>query len=129
MKKVIAILIILLAVSCKNSTKTEVNSFKKLTDLVDGYAENTLQNGNINSIALAIYRNGKVYKNYFGEIDKGKNNIPNDNTLYEIASITKVFTGSLAAKAVLENKINLDDDIRKYLEENYDNYKVENTRA
>ena len=127
MKKVIAILIILLAVSCKNSTKTEVNSFKKLTDLVDQHAESTLQKGNINSIALAIYRNGKVYKNYFGEIDKGKNNTPNDNTLYEIASITKVFTGSLAAKAVLENKINLDDDIRKYLEGNYDNLEFENT--
>ena len=124
MKKLL--LLIIIFISCKPEVKTDKKPFQKLSNLIDNYAENTLKKGNINSIALAIYRNGEVYHNYYGEVDKGKNNTPNNNTLYEIASITKVFTGTLTAKAVLENKINLHDDIRKYLDGNYSNLEFEN---
>tara|TARA_R110000850_G_scaffold18580_4_gene56876 strand:+ start:10115 stop:10345 length:231 start_codon:yes stop_codon:yes gene_type:complete len=68
---------------------------------------------------LAVYSDGKFYHNYYGELDKNSNNPPNDKTLYEIASVSKVFAGSLAAKADLENKLTLDDDIRKYLVDEY----------
>ncbi|WP_333662880.1 serine hydrolase [Chishuiella changwenlii] len=95
--------------------------FNKLTNLIDQYAENEIKKGNINSIALAIYKNGEIFHNYYGEIDKNNQNKPNDNTLYEIASISKVFVGSLAAKAVLEKRIKLDDDIRMYMVEKYPN--------
>ncbi|PQJ80100.1 serine hydrolase domain-containing protein [Polaribacter porphyrae] len=124
MKKIVLILILI--ISCKSKKEAEIKPFQQLSSLVDNYAENTLQKENINSIALAIYRNGEVYYNFYGELDKGKKNTPNNNTLYEIASITKVFTGSLAAKAVLENKIRLEDDIRKYLEGDYSNLEFEN---
>jgi len=107
--------------------KSEKKSFEKLTHLINQYAENEIQKGNINSIALAIYRNGTVFHNYYGEIDKNSHNKPNDNTLYEIASISKVFVGSLTAKAVLEKKIRLDDDIRIYLAGEYRNLQYENT--
>lgn len=101
--------------------------FDKLSNLINQYAENEIQKGNINSIALAIYRNGEVFHNYYGEIDKNSGDKPNDNTLYEIASISKVFVGSLTAKAVLEGKIKLDDDIRMYLKGEYQNLEYENT--
>lgn len=107
--------------------KAEEKPFDKLTHLINEYAENEIEKGNIHSIALAIYRNGEVFHNYYGEIDKNSHNRPNDNTLYEIASISKVFVGSLAAKAVLEKKIKLDDDIRIYLIGKYQNLEYENT--
>ncbi|PWN66113.1 serine hydrolase [Chryseobacterium oncorhynchi] len=113
--------------SIEKKGQTEDYSFKNLSSIVDQYAGNTLKKGNINSLAIAIYKDGKVYQQYYGEIDKNSNNKPNDNTLYEIASISKAFAGSLAAKAVLEKKITLDDDIRKYLKGDYPNLQFENT--
>jgi CubicO group peptidase (beta-lactamase class C family)/Tfp pilus assembly protein PilF len=111
----------------ENKDKSETKAFKKLTDLINQYAENEIEKGNIHSIALAIYKDGAVFHNYYGEIDRNSKNKPNDRTLYEIASISKVFAGSLAAKAVLENKIKTDDDIRMYLPAAYPNLEYQNT--
>ncbi|WP_333662479.1 serine hydrolase domain-containing protein [Chishuiella changwenlii] len=55
-----------------------------------------------------------------------KKNKPNDSTLYELASVTKTFTGYITAKAVLDKKINLDDDIRIYLNEPFPNLEFQN---
>ncbi|WP_228438707.1 serine hydrolase domain-containing protein [Chryseobacterium pennae] len=107
--------------------KPKTKNFSKLTNLINQYAENEIKKGNINSIALAIYKNGAVFQNYYGEIDKDHKNKPNDNTLYEIASISKVFVGSLAAKAVIEKRIRLDDDIRIYMVEAYPNLEYQGT--
>ena len=127
MKKLILLITAIIILSCKSEIKTEPKPFDQLSSLIDNYAKESLNNGNINSIALAIYRDGKYYHNYYGAIDKGAQNPPNDSTHYEIASITKVFAGSLAAKAVLEKKIDLDDDIRIYLDGDYSNLEYENT--
>ncbi|NJN34345.1 MAG: beta-lactamase family protein [Saprospiraceae bacterium] len=51
--------------------------------------------------------------------------MPNNNTLYEIGSITKTFTGLLLAQAVFEKKIDLMADIRQYLPEKYPNLTFE----
>ncbi len=107
--------------------KAKEEPFEKLSHLINEYAENEINKGNINSIALAIYRNGEVFHNYYGEIDKNSHTKPDDKTLYEIASISKVFVGSLVAKAVLEGKVKLDNDIRIYLTGEYKNLEFENT--
>lgn len=127
MKKIIVVLVSLLIVSCQSDKKIEEKPFDTLTSLIDQYATETLKSGSINSIALAVYKDGEIYHNYFGEIDKNAKNLPNDDTLFEIASISKTFAGSLAAKAVLEKKIALEDDIRKYLKDDYPNLAYENT--
>jgi D-alanyl-D-alanine-carboxypeptidase/D-alanyl-D-alanine-endopeptidase len=41
--------------------------------------------------------------------------LPNENTIYEIGSITKVFTSLLLADMVLKKQVNLEDPISKYL--------------
>lgn len=96
-------------------------SFKVLRDKVDNLAKNTLEQGNINSLAIAIYSDGFVYQQYYGALDLNGKTLADCNTLYEIASISKVFLGSLTAKAVLEGKIKLTDDIRSYLGPDYTN--------
>lgn len=121
MKKIVFALVSFLLFSCEKTKEKEQLPFEDLTSIIDQYALNTLKKGNSNSLAIAVYRDGKMYHNYYGEIDKGLNNAPNDSTLYEVASISKVFAGSLAAKAVLEGKFALDDDIRKYLGGDFSN--------
>lgn len=127
MKRTIFILLVLIFSSCNSNKETEIgssledNNFSQFVTIIDQYANETLKNGNANSFALAVYKDGEMYQNYYGALDKGSNNKPNDSSLYEIASITKTFTGALVAKAVLAGKINLEDDIRKYLEGDYSN--------
>ncbi|MGE8552933.1 MAG: serine hydrolase [Chryseobacterium jejuense] len=111
----------------EKTDKPNTKLFNKLTNLINQYAENEIKKGNINSIALAIYKNGAVFHNYYGEIDRNNKNKPNDSTLYEIASISKVFVGSLAAKAMIEKRIKLDDDIRTYMVEAYPNLEYQGT--
>ena len=108
--------------------KQEVSrAFRELGWIVDQYAENTLKKGNINSLAIAIYKEGEIYEQYYGELDRASKQKPTNQTLYEIASISKVFEGSIAAKAVLEQKIRLQDDIRMYLKEDYPNLQFKGT--
>lgn len=80
-----------------------------------------LEDKRFHSVSIAVLKDGKSTIKHFGELTIGKGNKPNDSTLYELASVTKTFTGYIAAKAVLDNKINLDDDIRTYLSEPYPN--------
>jgi len=125
--RIIALILTITISSCNQDktsekvTSTKDDTFSTLTQFIDYYAEDILSNGNVSSFALAVYKDGQLYQNYYGEIDKVAKNKPNDNSLYEIASITKTFTGSLVVKAVLDKKISLDDDIRKYLDSDYPN--------
>ncbi len=106
MKRIIGIIVSFVIISCQAPQKQEISTLEKSKGLIDSYVKETIAKGNINSIAIATYKNGNIHKNYVGAIDKGTQNFANDSTLYELASISKVFLGSLVAKAVLEKKNN-----------------------
>ena len=56
----------------------------------------------------------------FGGIERdGQRVAPDGDTLYEIGSITKTFTGTLLADLADEGKVSLDDPVRKYLPEDW----------
>lgn len=80
-----------------------------------------LEDKRFHSVSIAVLKDGESIVRHFGELSIGKGDKPNDSTLYELASVTKTFTGYVAAKAVLDKKIDLNDDIRKYLNEPYPN--------
>ncbi len=85
------------------------------------------QKSKANSISIGVVKNGKTYTRHYGEIDKGKENIANNNTVFEVASITKLFTGLLASQAVLEGKLDPNEDIRKYITGSYPNLEYNGT--
>lgn len=94
---------------------------KSIYTKLDNNAEILLKNSKANSVSIGIVKDGEVYTKHYGEIDRGKGNKANNNTYFEIASVTKAVTGYLMAKAVLEKKVALEDDIRKYLNGSYPN--------
>lgn len=98
---------------------TSCQSQDDLGRLINKECDYFIASGDIKSLSIGVIKNGRVYKFHKGELTNGKS--PNDQTLYEIASLTKTFTGTLLAKAILDNKVGLDDDIRKYLPESYPN--------
>ncbi|WP_062057955.1 serine hydrolase [Aquimarina longa] len=125
--ELILILIVVFLISCKKETndtnnkviqKTEIDSVKIS---MDANAILSLQDSAITSLSIGVYKDGKTYIEHYGELDKGKKNSPTNNTFYEIASLTKTLTGTLIAQAVLDNKLSLDDDIRKYLDGEFPN--------
>jgi serine-type D-Ala-D-Ala carboxypeptidase/endopeptidase len=67
-------------------------------------------------LSLGVYHHGEAYDYHYGEIEKGSGKLPHAHTLYPIASITKTFTATLLAQAVIDGKVHLDDDIRHYLD-------------
>ena len=71
-------------------------------------------NQKFEAISASVICKGKEYVFHKGQLLTGES--PTDHTLYEIASITKTFTGTLLAQAIVEEKVKLDDDIRLYLD-------------
>lgn len=85
-----------------------------------------IKDKDINSVSIGVYKGKEIYTQHFGEIEKGKGNTPNNETIYEIASVTKTMTGYLVARAVLAKKINLEDDVSYYLKGNFSNLQFNN---
>lgn len=67
-------------------------------------------------IAIAIIENGDT--KFYGITRRNDTILPSNNhkRIFEIGSITKVFTCTLLANEVLDGKIELDDDISDYLD-------------
>jgi D-alanyl-D-alanine-carboxypeptidase/D-alanyl-D-alanine-endopeptidase len=72
-------------------------------------------------LSIGVLKDDKTYTYNYGTIEKGKKSPPSADTLYQIASITKTFTGTILAQAVIEKKVRFDDDVRKYLDGDYPN--------
>ena len=72
-------------------------------------------------VSIGIFNDGKTSTYNYGEVEKGTRTLPSHCTLYKIASITKTFTGTLLAHAVVEQHVKLDDDVRIYLDDEYPN--------
>jgi CubicO group peptidase (beta-lactamase class C family) len=72
-------------------------------------------------LSIGIYDHGKAVFYNYGTVSKSKVRMPDRKSVYEIASITKTFTGALASRAVLDKKMTLDGDFRAYLTERYPN--------
>ncbi|SKB96017.1 CubicO group peptidase, beta-lactamase class C family [Sphingobacterium nematocida] len=78
-------------------------------------------------LSIALVQHGKPYFYNYGETKAGNGQLPDNKTIYEIGSMTKSFTGIILARAILDKKINLEDDIRKYLKGSYPNLSYKGT--
>ena len=86
-----------------------------LADMIGGYGEK------VPGLAVIVYKNGKeVYRNMMGNrflSPRNKNwNLPvTSDSRFRVASISKVFTATGYMQLVEEGKINLDEDVSRYL--------------
>ena len=71
------------------------------------------------SVAVVTPKSRHFYN--YGSVTKSARKLPTRRSLYEIGSITKTFTGTLAATALLDRKMSLDGDFRAYLPGSYPN--------
>lgn len=109
----IFLLAILILINCAQKHPVANRRNDPTFQIISVHCDTLLSEVGKAAISIGVIKNGKVYKIHKGGLINGQT--PNDNTLYEIASITKTFTGTLLSKALLDKKVSLDEDIRKYL--------------
>jgi CubicO group peptidase (beta-lactamase class C family) len=98
---------------------------KDVDAAVERAARKFMSDAHAVGLSVGVLQGGKTYTYDYGEVAKGGGQPPTPHTIYEIASITKTFTGLLLAQAAVEKRVRLDDDIRKYLDGDYPNLEFE----
>lgn len=111
-KALYILLISSVSLQCVESQKEVFN--KELPPEVIASIEKRIDIGSTPGVAIALIDStGVHYFNFGVTVDGGRE--VDENSIYEIGSITKVFTGILLAQQVLDGDIRLDDEINNYL--------------
>lgn len=72
-------------------------------------------------LSVGVYQRGRQHFYNYGEVEKGTGRLPTAATYYDMGSVAKTFVGTLLAQAVIDQKVQLTDDIRRYLPGQYPN--------
>ena len=89
--------------------------FKKIDSIIK---DNYQKNPDV-GISVGFIQNNEEHYTVYGKLSKESQINIDKNSLFEIASITKILTTNLIAQAAIENKIKLDDYIDNYLPSAY----------
>ena len=126
MKKLILIQIahLLLLMSCstatsiRNPSEAPTKDFQddKIAERVTAAVTPQIGTKNIGAI-VAIYNKGSLQFLSFGETTKGNKTPPTPDTLFEIGSITKTFTGLMLARSIELKRVSPTDTLDKFKNE------------
>jgi len=90
-------------------------SFAQVSEAVKKNIKERVETGNNVSITVGFIDGEKVDFFSYGKTSLENGTLVNENSVYEIGSISKVFTTILLADEVLKGTMSLDDPISKYL--------------
>jgi serine-type D-Ala-D-Ala carboxypeptidase/endopeptidase len=82
---------------------------------IDPFAHQLLQDRMVVGLVIGIVKGENSRVIAYGETIKGSGIAPDGNTLYEIGSISKVFTCVLLASLIQSDDVKLKDPLQKYL--------------
>lgn len=87
---------------------TNPNPFTQLRNIID----QDLANNDAAAVSIAIYKEGEiVFAEAFGEKVKGEGESVTPNTLFQLGSTTKMFTGVATLQLVQQGSLSLDDKL------------------
>lgn len=110
MKKVFAAILIV----CAFQSAAQVPSF--ISDSLDSYIQRGMQQWQIPGLAIAIVKDGKVLvQKGYGIRHMDQKDRVDENTLFIIASNSKLFTGTALANLDHQKKISLNDKVTQYI--------------
>ncbi len=91
---------------------------KMLSDALQTYFENAIKNGDILGAGVSITKGDSILiADGFGKRTFGKDEAVDGGTIFRLGSLSKGFTGVLAANLKSEGKIDWDDDLVDYIPE------------
>jgi serine-type D-Ala-D-Ala carboxypeptidase/endopeptidase len=84
-------------------------------DAVDELAERAMRSGRRTGLVVGCLAGGEQRVVGFGRVRTDAQDLPNGSTIFEIGSVTKVFTGLLLADLVEQGLVGLDDPLAGHL--------------
>ncbi len=69
----------------------------------------------VNAVSIGIVQGDNQWSRHYGQLSAKQQGQPDDSTIYELGSISKVFTGILLADAVVSERVRLDEPIGELL--------------
>jgi CubicO group peptidase (beta-lactamase class C family) len=84
-------------------------------DLIDGMAERAMRSGRRVGLVVGYQASGRQAVAGYGRVGTVGSDPPGPGTLFEMGSITKVFTGLLLADLTEQGVVGLDDPLAQYL--------------
>jgi serine-type D-Ala-D-Ala carboxypeptidase/endopeptidase len=73
-------------------------------------------------LTIGVYEGNRRQFYNFGATRLDGNRLPARDTVYEIGSVAKTMAAQLLARAVVEGRASLDDEVTKYLDDKYPNF-------
>jgi len=89
----------------------------EIMDAIDALATPLVDDGITVGMVIGIVRGDELCVRGYGEVALGSGVLPDAQTIYEIGSISKVFTGLLLADAVTREVVALDDPVQGFYED------------
>ncbi len=90
-----------------------------VTKKIDSIIKDNFQKNPNVGISMGFIQNNEEYYTAYGKLSADGQSEIDKNSIFEIASITKILTTNLIAQAVLDKKLKLDDYIDGYLPKEY----------
>lgn len=117
MRKFLGVLLLVSAVSACNSSKkdkevpepvVDPTQFVQLRDTI----KQDLAANNAVGVSVAIYQDGKiVFAEAFGEKVQGQGEVPTQDTLFQMGSVTKMFTGLATQQLIQQGLLGTQDKL------------------
>jgi len=82
---------------------------------IEPFARQLIQDQLVVGLVIGIVKDGQGQVIAYGETVKGSGIVPDGNTLYEIGSVSKVFTAVLLASMAETGAVNLKDPLQQYV--------------
>lgn len=116
-RSLLFLIVLILIYSCagNNSGHGAGNTEDSIALAADSAAKPIMQEYNIPGMAIGVTVNGKRSFYNYGITSKNTQQAVTNETLFEIGSISKTFTATLAAYAQAESYLSLTDSVSKYL--------------
>lgn len=103
-------------VSGKNTKDISESKPDFIKDSLDTYITREMQLWNIPGVAISIVKDGKIiFMKGYGKRDVEANLPVDENTVFQIASNTKAYTGTALAMLQTQNRLKLDNKVKQYL--------------
>jgi len=88
---------------------------KDLLNNLQAYVESLVEKHQVPAISLAIWHNNRLYRAATGVLNKETGVAVTPDSIFQIGSITKVFTACLVMQLVDEGRVELDRPVKHYL--------------
>ncbi|SEH33337.1 class C beta-lactamase [Chryseobacterium culicis] len=110
----VALLFLSFLSSCNNPKKNESSDFD---NYLDALVQPVMEKNDIPGVSIAITVNGKHTFFNYGLASKADKIEVTNTTLFELGSVSKTFTATLASLSQVNGTLNLSDPVSKYMPE------------